>query len=615
MHHDDNNDQHFQNEHNHLEENLLVSNLENDSNGSVINRHQLLTPSSATTNDSIINRNNILTPSSRSSKISTLPWWKKLPFLSPRRESDQVYLNNDDLTNLDNDTEIGDINSNLSSRNKSNCVGTKVKCFGLSSIILILLCSFTYYLAVPDFGQTIIDESTLVVSRMHMKNPTLTTITLNVSVELHDIGQFSSTVHSAQMDVYHDGYVLGYMTLPQLNITGGQVYSFNFERIMTVTNVSAFTTATAQILQGAGGIWFIKGNPIVKVDIVGGITKSFQVNMNKQFLVPATLLEDVKGYDTQVLPQSNANSFNVSSKTSLFSSSILELYHLGLFIFELQVLVDDENKLLSNSKYPKKITSNQSQNIIKIGKIYVHDFDLRQGMNVMDVIGNVEKVEGDDIQQKVLSQFFSNYMNGFDQKAILKGPIQAASPFLTDVVTQILTFTGMTEPPPVTFSYLDASTMNGFTTTIPSERNKKKGKKVHYRGTVIVGHNPLSVHIQQSKITSQVHFVDALGYRLNNPLLGKWDCPKSYDFAELYSAPGMWAYFNKSFSNYPPVIDMKPNEQLTFYLPGRPRKNQLSKNHVNLEVSKLLVIMIVVWFLYNRQLHAELNVKIQKHFM
>lgn len=497
------------------------------------------------------------TPSASTPNSAATPWWSRLKFisLSPRGgDADQREELGEGNTQVD-DMEYGIRHAqglSPASSGKMPMACCSYRCGGLMLLLLALSMFASFHWVVPSVGQVIMNDSTLVVQRMHMKEPTRDTITLNCSVELHDIGQISSVLHGDRMEIVHDGYVLGNMEFPTLHIAGGEVLSFTMESPMTVTNVTAFTQATAKILQGYGGVWYIRGRPRVSVSLLGFIDKSFHVDLDKEFLVPATLLEGVSGHDIELLPQSTHNTLNVSAVTTIFTSSILELFHLGLFVFDFEVLIDENGALMQN------YSDLSAGTLIKLGKIHIEDFDLRQGINEIEAIGQVIK-SNDAIQLSALSQFFSNYVNGITQEALLRGPTEAASPLLTHVVTQRFAFEGMTQKPPIDASYINEQTMNGFSVKLPN-----RSKPVHYRGTDVVAHNPFAVNISQSNIVTQVLFSEPLAYKLKNPLLGTWQCPSSRDMAELYSTPGMY----RGEPERPAIIEMGPRQAASFFLPG-----------------------------------------------
>ncbi len=439
---------------------------------------------------------------------------------------------------------------------------------------LALSLAVAFVALVPVVGQVVMDQSTMSVLRMHMKLPTATAITLNASVELHDTGMFDAVMYGSRCEVVHEGVVLAEMSMPELRFRGGEPLHFSMESEMLVRNVTAFTAATAKILQGVGGVWFIRGEPEVSVGLLG-LTRRFKVALDKPFVVPPTLLEDVRAFDTLVLDRSTRESFAISSTTTFFSSSILELYNLGLFEFDLEVLVDKSTGAVVGDAAAYEAAQarrvNDDVELVKLGRVSMQDFDLRQGFNRLNATGDVVKTERN---AKVLSQFVSAFMDGVTQRAIIRGPVHAASPFLNDVVTQAISFEGLLERP-IDGSYIDAHTLNGFSVRLPRAEGEGEDDNgaVHYRGTIVVGHNPLNAHLRQCDIVTEVRFSEPLGYDLDNALLGKWHCPTSTAMAELFSAPGMY----EGNASRPAVVDMPPNERVTFFLPGRPLPGQVTQ--------------------------------------
>ena len=455
----------------------------------------------------------------------------------------------------------------------------------VTACALLATLALAFVAGVPHVGQVVMDQSTMNVLRMHMKLPTATAITLNATVELHDTGPFDAVMHGSRCEVVHEGVVLAQMSMPELHLRGGEPLHFSMESEMLVLNVTAFTKATAQILQGVGGVWYIRGEPEVSVGLLG-LTRRFKVALNKPFVVPPTLLEDVRAFDTLVLDRSTRDSFAISSTTTFFSSSILELFHLGLFQFDLEVLVDKRTGAVVDDAAAYEAAQAQRANddveIVKLGRVSMQDFDLRQGVNRLNATGDVVKTERN---AKVLSQFVSAFMDGATQRAIIRGPVHAASPFLNDVVTQAISFEGLPDRP-IDGSYIDARTLNGFSVRLPRAdgdgdahgnalalADDEDNGVVHYRGTIVVGHNPLNRNLRQRDIVTEVRFSEPLGYNLNNALLGKWHCPTSTAMAELFSAPGMY----EGNASRPAVIDMPPNERVTFFLPGRPLPGQITQ--------------------------------------
>jgi hypothetical protein len=454
----------------------------------------------------------------------------------------------------------------------------------VTACALVATLALAFFAGVPHVGQIVMDQSTMNVLRMHMKLPTATAITLNATVELHDTGPFDAVMYGSRCEVVHEGVVLAQMWMPELHLRGGEPLHFSMESEMLVLNVTAFTKATAQILQGVGGVWYIRGEPEVSVGLLG-LTRRFKVALNKPFVVPPTLLEDVRAFDTLVLDRSTRDSFAISSTTTFFSSSILELFHLGLFQFDLEVLVDKRTGAVVDDAAAYEAAQAQRTNndveLVKLGRVSMQDFDLRQGVNRLNATGDVVKTERN---ANVLSQFVSAFMDGATQRAIIRGPVHAASPFLNDVVTQAISFEGLPDRP-IDGSYIDARTLNGFSVRLPRADGDGNAHgdalalaaddngAVHYRGAIVVGHNPLNRNLRQRDIVTEVRFSEPLGYDLNNALLGKWHCPTSTAMAELFSAPGMY----EGNASRPAVIDMPPNERVTFFLPGRPLPGQITQ--------------------------------------
>lgn len=495
-------------------------------------------------------------------------WWDK--FFGGREQRSRGSLASDDMDASDDDSHdrsSTDDGHDVLRGPKPVSRARRVACCVMPWTLLSLLVTYlgAFMLVVPRAGQAIIDEATLNVVRMHMQSPTPTTIVFNATVELHDVGLYSSKMLTSDVEIYHDGFLLAAMTMPELDISGGEVLKFNMETTMLIKNVSAFTRATAKILQGTGGVWYIKGRPEVQVDLVG-LTRSFHVDMYKELLIPPTLLEDVVGYDTEVVPGGDtAVSFNISSRTSYFSSSILEMYHLGLFVFDLEVVVDKDGRLVEDPFAPPT----EGHRNVTVGQVFMDDFDLRQGINDLAVGGRVVKsvsASGFD-NSAVLGQFVSNFMDGADQWAMLRGPVASASPFLDGVVAQRFTFKGLAGKPPVLASYISKRTTAGFSVKLPS------GKRVHYRGTEVLARNPLHASVAQENIVTEVLLEEPLGYNLTSQLLGDWHCPPSRDLVELYSAPGMY----QGDPARPPVVHMRPGEDVSFFLPGRPRAGQIKQ--------------------------------------
>uniref|UniRef100_A0A7S2SMV3 Uncharacterized protein n=1 Tax=Mucochytrium quahogii TaxID=96639 RepID=A0A7S2SMV3_9STRA len=420
--------------------------------------------------------------------------------------------------------------------------------------IAVYLLAFVAF--VPKFGQTILDQATMNVVSMYMKNATNATITLNATVELHDIGEISATVFESQVDVIHSGIVIASVTLPELDTVGGEPLHFNMESELVVKNISAFTEATADILKGKGGYWYFQG----KVDVstyAMGFDRRFTVDLYKELLIPATLLEDVRGFDVEVMEGSGKeDSFSISAKTSFFSSSILEMHHLGLLEFYLEVPVFENGDLLANG--------GRDNNTIKVARVTIPDFNLVQGTNEYPLSGLVVKnVEN----EHTLSQFLSNFLNGIDQPAVLRGPVNAESPFLNEVLRQDITFEGLKDNKPIDMSFLSKDTFNGYNVKVPGVG------RFHHRGAEVIAHNPLGVKIAMANITSEVMLAEPLGYDLENRMFGSWTCNVSSDLAKLYTAPGMW--INEPTKE--PIVEMGPHERVTFFLPGGPLDHQIQQ--------------------------------------
>jgi len=426
------------------------------------------------------------------------------------------------------------------SRTKSIVLASGCACSTFVAAFLFFL-----FVCLPALAQTVLDESTLIPLRMYMRNATNRTIILQSVSELHDVGPLGARLLEAFVEIHHKGDTLGHMMLPELDIKGGQVLRFEMESVLTVTNFTAFTRATAEILQGIGGQWKIKGNGTVEIKLAG-ITRSVAVDLNKDFLIPATLLEDVRGYDGQVVEGSGTeNELLLTARTSMFSSSILEMHDLGEFVFDLNVLTGEESDI---------------KKFVKVGEVSVDNFDVRQGLNDLRSRGKIIKTPENEA---VLSTFMAGYLMGNDQLAYLHGPTNSSSIFLDNVVEQKIIFAGSNDSKPVLVSMINKDwTLVGFTPDLPGATT--------FRGPIVTVHNTLTATVIQRNITNSIFLVEPIEYQFKHRLLGSHHCKRSDKFVKLYSAPGMY----KNNSTREPVVEFHPQQTKSVFLPGRPLKDQ-----------------------------------------
>lgn len=444
-------------------------------------------------------------------------------------------------------------------------------CFGASKrtvlaggfFISLLLVVIGLTVVVPAAVQTVLDESTLVTTSMYMKNPRLDRITLNATSELHDVGVMGATMEETDVDVYFQDELLGTMTLPELDIVGGEVLVFNMETDLIVKNATAFTGATARILQGHGGRWFFRGDVTVRLPL--GLR--YKVKINKLLLIPPTLLEGVTGSDGDVVDGSGTeNTLDLVATTSMFSSSILEMHDLGEFVFDLFVKVDNATGNILNQEAFKGLEG-PANHMVRIGQVKTANFDVRQGRNRLPSSGQIIKTKENT---PALSQFMSAYLGGIDQVAYMAGPVQSAAIFLDNVVEQSIIFNGATDSKPVEVSLIDKETsFQGFTPDLPPSANVGKKAPI-FRGPKIVVHNTLSASVLQRNVSSLINLAEPISFRLNHPLLGKHECLDKKMFAHLYTAEGMY----KHDPSLPPVVTFGPNEKKTVFMPGGPQEGQ-----------------------------------------
>ena len=391
-----------------------------------------------------------------------------------------------------------------------------------------------------------------------MSNPTASSVVFTAGVELHDVGMFGGTLHGARVAMHFNGTRLGFITMPTVAVAGGTFTPFTLASRVDVSDAAAFTAATAAILQGKSSTWVIKGGTTIDARILG-VARTFSVTLDQAVALPATLLEQVRGTDMRIVPGSGTpHSIGIAAVASYFSSSILEVEHMGAFTFEL--LLPRE----ARADRAATATAGEDEDgaaLVKVAEVVFPDFTVRRGYNSLPVNGTIVRTRGN---AAVLERFVSAFLDGDDQGVTLRGPIASASPFLNRIVTQRLTFAGLPGHNIVLNSLMSKEGLNGFTQTLPG------GASVSYRGTTVTARNPFAIDVRLQQVTMDVRLAEPLGYTVDNTLVGKHACPVSDDFVTLYTAPGM---YNKAPSR-PPVIALSASETKSFFLAARPIEGQ-----------------------------------------
>ncbi len=314
------------------------------------------------------------------------------------------------------------------------CGVSKGGCFVAAAVAALGLAVLVILLATvvgPGIANASIDHSTLSLIRCSMHDPDATSVGLDCHVRLDNAGGVSATLRELRVDVLHSFAAgqaarrFGRMVMPRTDVLANEPTFIRLRTRLNVTDNEAFTEATAGVLQGNVGRWLVRGNATLDAH-VAGVTLPFQVHLEKQMLLPPTVLSNVQAFDFAVVG-SDAESVYATASCSLLSVSVLELQSLGELSFHLK---DPEN-----GGY--------------IGEITMPDFAVSRGYNRFDNVTARVRVDpvakpgsrAHNASRAAITRFFTLYARGEDIRTVLRGPsfIRSGSPFLLDLVTQNVT--------------------------------------------------------------------------------------------------------------------------------------------------------------------------------
>ena len=373
--------------------------------------------------------------------------------LGQARRSFTTEYNTDDL-NVPlvnpNDEEAQHAKNNTSTTPSASIFSPQCQCchvskFGClataSSFVLLLAVAILVLLKAvgPALAQSAIQHSTLSLESCIMHDADNKSIALDCHVRLDNAGGIAAVLHELSVDVLHvqdqddsSGVpeLFGRMTMPETKVEADSPTFIRLTTRLNVTNNAAFTKATAGVLQGNIGRWLVRGDGLLDASI-GGASLRFNVHLEKEMLLPPTVLSNVTAFDFQVIG-SDATHVYATASCSLLSVSVLELHSLGSMSFALHTPLDGPNP----GAY--------------IGEITMPDFQVKRGYNTyMNVTAKVQidpNATGVHDPKYLASmagiqQFFELYSKGANIKSTLIGPtwIKSGSPFLLNLVTQNVT--------------------------------------------------------------------------------------------------------------------------------------------------------------------------------
>lgn len=342
-------------------------------------------------------------------------------------------------------TNINNNNSTSSSSIFSKSCQCRVSRFGCiataSAIVLVIGVALLILLNVvgPAIAQSAIRHSTLSLESCIMHDADNMSIALDCHVRLDNAGGIGALLHTLTVDVLHQENpgdrtnqptLFGHMIMPETRVKADSPTFIRLTTRLNVTDNAAFTRATAGVLQGNVGTWIVRGDGILDA-YVGGGSFPFNIHLEKEMLLPPTVLSNVSAFNFQVTG-SDANHVYATASCSLLSVSVLELHDLGSMSFAIQSPLDGPNP----GAY--------------LGEITMSDFQVKRGYNTyinvtakIQVDPNITNVNDPKYIASVagIKNFFELYAKGENIKSMLVGPtwIETGSPFLLNLVTQNVT--------------------------------------------------------------------------------------------------------------------------------------------------------------------------------
>ena len=329
------------------------------------------------------------------------------------------------------------------STSSSSCFSTKCQCrvsqFGCittTSVFALLLgvaALFLLNVVGPTLAQLSIKHSTLNLIRCTMQDADNKSIALDCHVRLDNAGGIPAILRSFPVDVLHvrDNGVsvpelFGRMIMPETVVRADEPTYIRLMSRLNVSDNAAFTRATAGVLQGNVGTWMVRGDGVLDASI-GGASIPFHVHLEKEMLLPPTVLANVTAYNF-VVTGSDEKHVYATASCSLLSVSVLELHSLGTMSFSLHAPLDGPDP----GAY--------------VGEITIPEFQVERGFNVYSNVTAKIMIDPNATMHdkkymasaRAVKLFFTKYAKGLDIAALLIGPtwIKSGSPFLLGLVEQ-----------------------------------------------------------------------------------------------------------------------------------------------------------------------------------
>lgn len=312
--------------------------------------------------------------------------------------------------------EQSDPTERRSSRQPMRCKNCLI-CVGVLVVLTAVLIPVSLFVIGPAVAQNTINQAAVTLLNATMYSPTNDSVTMSTFLEMSapNGNLFSAEMNTERVTVGTPGMDFGEMMMPQLSIHSSNIY-LNVTSRLRVTDVEAFTSATAGVLQGHPRPWMIRGHPTVKVKMAG-MTLTYHLKMEKTFDLPTTLFIQMESKDVNIL-ETNSTTVTATASATFFSSSVLELLNMGTMVFNL--------------------TNTQGT---VIGFVEVPNFRARRDFNSMDCRMTAQSLP-DGSNVNAINDFFRTFASGANQIAVMRGPIRSLSPFLSNIVTQNVTIRG-----------------------------------------------------------------------------------------------------------------------------------------------------------------------------
>ena len=268
--------------------------------------------------------------------------------------------------------------ANKNHNNNSTCFAPRCQCniskFGctatISAIVVVLAIAFLLLLNVvgPSLAQSSIKHSTLSLQSCVMRDADNKSIALDCHVRLDNAGSIGAILRAFPVEVLHvepggdtTPLLFGRMVMPETVVHANTPTLIRLTSRLNVTNNAEFTKATAGVLQGNVGTWLVRGDGLLDATM-GGITARFHVHVEKEMLLPPTVLSNVTAFNF-IVTGSDKNHVYAAASCSLLSVSVLELHSLGTMSFSLHAPLNG----LNPGAY--------------VGEITIQNFQVRRGYN------------------------------------------------------------------------------------------------------------------------------------------------------------------------------------------------------------------------------------------